>query len=98
MRCLPLLLILILAGCAADPNELTTFILVRHAEKANDGTEDPDLTQEGNTRAEKLSKMFRDTRLVAIYSTNFRRTKYTVAPLAKIHNLEVQEYEAYKPM
>lgn len=92
-----LLFLILLSGCAADSPELTTFILVRHAEKGNDGTDDPDLTPEGNSRAEKLSAMFRDTGLVAIYSTDFRRTKNTVAPLAKIHNLEVQQYEAYKP-
>jgi 2,3-bisphosphoglycerate-dependent phosphoglycerate mutase len=77
--------------------DVTTFILIRHAEKGNDGTEDPDLTDEGNARAEKLSFMFKDTPIAGIYSTNYKRTKSTVRPIAAAQNVEVEIYEALKP-
>src|SRR5687768_468202 len=91
-----LLAILFVSGCTGDSGELTTFILIRHAEKGNDGTEDPDLTNEGISRAGKLSEMLRNTPLAAIYATNYKRTRNTVAPLAKIHDTAVQPYEAFK--
>src|SRR5687768_641949 len=93
-----MLLVLVFAsGCSGDAGELTTFILIRHAEKGNDGTEDPDLTEQGISRAEKLSEMLRNTPIAAIYTTNYKRTRNTVAPLAKIHDTNVQPYEAFKP-
>ena len=92
-----LLVLLFVGGCAGDAGELTTFILIRHAEKGNDGTEDPDLTEQGISRAEQLSGMLRNTPIAAIYATNFKRTRNTVAPLARIHDTKVQPYEAFKP-
>lgn len=94
----PLLLVLLLnAACAQNKDEITTFILVRHAEKADDGTDNPGLTEQGQARAEKLAEMFKDTPLSAIYATNFKRTQNTVKPIAEIQNLDVQPYEAMKP-
>ena len=92
-----LFLVLLLIGCSSPADEITTFILVRHAEKGNDGTDDPDLTDEGKARAENLLTMFKDTPLAAVYSTKYKRTKNTVWPIAEIQNLEIQEYEAFKP-
>jgi phosphohistidine phosphatase SixA len=91
-------IVFLLAGaCEVETSEVTTFILVRHAEKGNDGTDDPDLTTEGEARASRLAFMLRDTPLQAIYSTNFRRTKNTAKPVAEVRNLDVQLYEAHKP-
>ena len=84
------------AVLAQSDETMTTFILVRHAEKANDGTNNPDLTEQGRTRAVRLATMFRDTPLSAIYATNFKRTQETVHPLAKIQGLKVQSYEPLK--
>ncbi len=70
----------------------TTFILVRHAEKANDGTKDPALTIEGEASAENLQKMFEKADITAIYSTNYKRTQLTVAPLSKAKGLEIKIY------
>ena len=58
--------------------ETTTFILVRHAEKASDGTSDPSLTEEGMARANNILSMFQQSEITAIYSTNYKRTKMTV--------------------
>ena len=56
----------------AQKNTLTTFILVRHAEKVMDGTKDPELKPEGTERAARLSIMLSTTPVDAIYSTNFK--------------------------
>lgn len=90
------ILIILLLACESR-KEQTTFILVRHAEKANDGTEDPPLTPEGEARARRLAYMLKDTPLAAIYSTNFRRTRSTAQPVADLKNLPVKTYEAHQP-
>ena len=77
--------------------ELTTFVLVRHAEKGSDGTDDPELKPEGNERAKKFAALFAQANIDAIYSTRFKRTKNTVTPLAQSKGLEVQVYESMKP-
>jgi 2,3-bisphosphoglycerate-dependent phosphoglycerate mutase len=93
---------LVLAMCAlvlnacAQKNEITTFILFRHAEKGNDGTDDPDLKPEGVERAKRIAAMLKDTKVDAIFTTNYKRTKNTVIPLAEAKGLQVQQYEAFK--
>lgn len=79
IRCVSLLLLL--AGCASTP--LTTVVVVRHAEKQNDGSKDPELTALGETRAERLAAMLSQTEPAAIYATQYRRTQDTVRPLAE---------------
>ncbi|HNV30658.1 MAG TPA: phosphoglycerate mutase family protein [Cyclobacteriaceae bacterium] len=74
----------------------TTFILVRHAEKGNDGTKDPDLTEAGTRRAQLLATMLKKTQVDAIYSTAYKRTRNTVSPLATTKGLSVSGYEAFK--
>jgi broad specificity phosphatase PhoE len=75
---------------------ITTFILVRHAEKVADGSKDPELKPEGNERAARLAAMLKQTKVDAIYSTDFRRTKNTVLPYATEKNLSLNIYEAFK--
>ncbi len=60
----------------------STVFIVRHAEKA-DATKDPDLSEAGRARAEALAKMLKDANITAIYTTEFKRTQQTAAPLAK---------------
>src|SRR5687767_5629493 len=74
---------------------ITTFILVRHAEKATGG-DDPDLKPEGHERAKLLASVLKNTSLSAVYSTRYNRTKNTVSPVAKEKGLEVQVYENLK--
>ncbi|MEX2234300.1 MAG: hypothetical protein WD824_19200 [Cyclobacteriaceae bacterium] len=38
------------SACTEKDSGITTFILIRHAEKGDDGTRDPDLKAEGNER------------------------------------------------
>ena len=55
----------------------TTFYCVRHAEKVKDGSKDPDLTPEGQARAQKLGKIMDDARLDKVCTTNTKRTIQT---------------------
>ncbi len=73
--------------------EQTTFILVRHAEKASDGTADPPLTQAGEARAANILSLLQYSVITAIYSTNYKRTQMTVAPLAEAKDLDIISYD-----
>ncbi len=81
-------------GSAFTQSTVTTFILIRHAEKGNDGTKDPDLTDAGKKRAASLVQLLNETKIDAIYSTAFKRTANTVTPLAQSKNLSVRTYDA----
>ena len=62
-----------------------TVILLRHAEKNKAEEEfspDPNLSEEGKARAEKLVSTIGSYNPDAIFSTAFKRTRSTVAPLA----------------
>ena len=73
-----------------------TIILVRHAEKA-DASQDPELSPDGKQRAERLVKAIKKYKPGAVYSTDFKRTRDTVAPMASRRKLQVQTYDARKP-
>jgi broad specificity phosphatase PhoE len=91
-----ILTIFLFARCSEQHPQLTTLILLRHAEKDNDGTEDPGLTAEGIDRANRLTRFLKEVKIDGIYSTNYKRTRNTVTPLASDKSVEVQEYEAFK--
>lgn len=101
---LPLLFLLPSFGC--EQNEKTTtgqapsptvVYLVRHAEKKTDNPsdEDPYLTRDGFARAEDLQEHLADVEIHALFSTPYRRTRQTLAPLAEDKDLEIQPYEAH---
>jgi broad specificity phosphatase PhoE len=73
---------------ASGQEKLTTFILVRHAEKINDGTKDPELSDAGRDRA------LQNASIHEIYSTSFKRTRHTVEPIAQAKSIELKNYEA----
>jgi broad specificity phosphatase PhoE len=85
-----LVLALLLCGFfAASAVAQSTVFIVRHAEKAESGGNDPDLSQAGRARAESLASILRDVGITAIYTTEFKRTQETAAPLAKTLGIEV---------
>src|SRR5687767_7650121 len=90
-----LLILVFIQAWAQHDKKITTFILVRHAEKADDGTDDPDLKPEGYERASKIVSMFKNTSIDAIYSTRYKRAKNTVTPLAREKGMEIMLYEAF---
>ncbi|MCW8878004.1 MAG: histidine phosphatase family protein [Kangiellaceae bacterium] len=66
--------------------------LVRHAEKAKDGTKDPALTKTGNQRAKNIAKMLKGEKLKYVYSTDYKRTQQTAEPTAKVNGLVIKSY------
>jgi broad specificity phosphatase PhoE len=66
----------------------STIFLVRHAEKAASGGNDPDLSEAGRARAESLATTLKDSGISSIFVTELKRTQQTAAPLAKILHLE----------
>ena len=67
-----------------------TVFLVRHAERADASpgappamATDPDLSAAGRARAESLATLLKDAKITAIFTTEFKRTQQTAAPLAK---------------
>jgi broad specificity phosphatase PhoE len=66
----------------------STVFIVRHAEKADD-SKDAELSEAGRARAEALANMLRDSKISVIYTTEFKRTQQTAAPLAKALGLTV---------
>jgi len=77
-------------------SQTTTFIVLRHAEKA-DNSKDTNLSAEGLVRAEELKKTLAPVNVNAIYSTPYNRTKQTATPLATAKGITITEYPANKP-
>jgi broad specificity phosphatase PhoE len=70
-----------------------SFFVVRHAERADDGNEDPPLTSEGEQRAERLAQMLADKRGVAVYATRYQRTQATARPTAEAWGVPITPYD-----
>lgn len=73
-------------------SSITKIILVRHAEKENDGSKDPSLSVEGQKRAEKLNEFLSEIKIDALYATAYKRTKETLKFIAEEKKLEIQDY------
>jgi 2,3-bisphosphoglycerate-dependent phosphoglycerate mutase len=86
----------IFAVAGVGQDRKVTLILVRHAEKADDSA-DPELSPAGKERADRLRKKIGKYRPGGFYSTNFKRTRDTLAPLAAKRKKEVQIYDPRQP-
>lgn len=77
-------------------DEITTYYLIRHAEKdrSDSSNKDPGLNVAGQKRADLWRDFFKNISLDAIYATNYERTKQTAAPTAKAKNLDIKVYDA----
>ena len=95
------------SGCATrdadieQPPQLaattTTFVIVRHAEKAMDDPKDPSLSEAGQARAQRACARLADERVAALYAIRYRRTQMTAAKTAQAHRLEVTTYDTAQP-
>lgn len=72
----------------------TMFIVVRHVEKSNFGS-DPVLSTAGQLRANSLRDILTKVNLDAVYSTNFNRTRQTAAPTATEQGLAILNYDPF---
>ena len=97
MRSMWLGLCLLAAPLATAAPPDTVVVLVRHAEKATDGSRDPLLTVEGRTRAEALVDRLAERPIAAVYATPFRRTQLTAWPVAKARGLPLTVRPAGEP-
>jgi len=75
--------VVLFAYFATFRRSVTTIILVRHAEKIIDpSNNDVDLSPAGQSRAQEIVRMFGDAGINAIYATQYKRTQQTAKPLA----------------
>jgi phosphohistidine phosphatase SixA len=84
-----LLSILTALSLAAPAAAQQTIFVVRHAERADSAAgaapmmnSDPELSDKGKARAEALAAVLKDAGITAIYTTQYKRTVNTAAPLA----------------
>lgn len=82
----------------AQESEVTTYYLIRHAEKitTNPNDNDPDISVEGIRRAKNWINVFAETKIDAVYATDYRRTKQTAKPVADSKNLPVFKFNLEK--
>ena len=71
---------------------ITKIILVRHAEKADDGTNNPPLSSEGILRAERLNALLADIKIDSLYATPYKRTEQTLGIVSKNRNIKISNY------
>ena len=91
--CALLLIVLAPAAAIAEPSMI---YLVRHGEKLAEG-KDPDLTPQGQQRAQNIAAMLSKTGIAHIFSTATNRTRQTAQPLAQANRLQVQDYDPRTP-
>jgi len=72
---------------AQSASELPVLVVVRHANKAAEPTDDPPLTPAGAKRARDLAAALNNAGVTGIITTQLRRTRETAAPLAAALNL-----------
>jgi 2,3-bisphosphoglycerate-dependent phosphoglycerate mutase len=96
MEKISFVMILLFSLTSFSQNATTTFIVLRHAEKA-DNSRDTNLSTDGLARADELRKTLHPVTVNAVYSTPYNRTKQTVAPLATEKGITITEYPANKP-
>ena len=91
-------IIVLLLICAFSLNgigaEGQTWYFVRHFEKQQGAN--PELTDVGNKRASQLAEFFADIPLSQVYSSDYKRTQQTAAPVAEKLGLAIQLYDPRK--
>jgi len=90
---------LLLAAFLMTPLEAlaaeAVYYLFRHAEKTREA-EDPGLTAEGQARADNLAEFLKDKGVTRIFSSDTRRARDTVVPLAEKLDLDIELYDPKK--
>ncbi len=89
-RVLGIIMFVLLGYVPSVAAEEATLYLVRHAEKIADS--DPGLTEQGQTRAKALAALLKGKGITKVFSTNYKRTLQTAAPLAEQGGLQIIHY------
>jgi broad specificity phosphatase PhoE len=76
----------------ANDADVTTIVLLRHAEKASSAEHprDPPISKEGHQRARRIAEKLRDKDIAVIYATQYARTQQTAAPTAAQHKQPIR--------
>lgn len=74
-------------------DEAVVVYLVRHAERAENGTDDPPLAIAGQIRVQQLLGMLADVNLTHVHTTDFKRTRDTARPFAERAGIESTIYD-----
>ena len=82
-------------GGAENLGSARYVFLVRHTEREWEG-EDPPLTTAGEARAQALAATLRDAGVTAIITTQWRRTRDTARPLAKLLRITPEVVPVYE--
>lgn len=93
-------LVCLTAGAFEVFSQDKLIILVRHAEKAvleSEQDPDPELSDAGRERAMRFRKVIGRYRPGAFYSTNYKRTRDTIIPLAEKRGKEIKIYDPRNP-
>ena len=78
----------------AGIDQVTTILLVRHAEKSTTPPENPLLNEKGRARAASLVTLLGAAGIQAIFTSQYARTHETAEPLAKHLGLTIQQRDA----
>jgi broad specificity phosphatase PhoE len=79
---------------ATAPVAPVLLLIVRHAEKADDGTPDPPLTEQGRERAACLAALLHGFSPTHLFATTYQRSRSTIEPLATATGLSPTIIEA----
>jgi len=82
MKALALFLLLFVSVSMASAQPVV--VIVRHAEKAANSGNDPELSSAGRARADVLARILKDSGITAVFTTEFKRTQETAAPTATL--------------
>lgn len=81
------------AGLANGSPEPVVIYLVRHAERAEDGTDDPPLALAGRIRTQVLRHLLAQAGVTHVHTTEWKRTRDTARPIAEDIGLEPSVYD-----
>lgn len=100
MKKLIVLLSLLFVFAHIASAQKTEIWIVRHAEKdmGNPKNTDPDLSAEGQKRAQELVSYLSRVKFHKAFSTPYKRTRQTLAPLVKAKGIELIDYNNVKEL
>jgi broad specificity phosphatase PhoE len=84
---------LLLVVGSVHAQEAPRNLLVRHGETTADGTRDPELSEAGRARAERLAQTLASAGVTRVLSTDYKRTQGTAAPLARAAGVAIESYD-----